>query len=197
VYIAKKAGGSTLIGVAGATAILALTLVKLTRYKPLVFFSVLFILMLLMALIWRWTDLYLIRIITADIAGNIPVLITGIADSLLSIVLLLLYQRQLSNLRMKIQYEWYASKTYRKFIRIVIYFLEFLLIFLLLGFLFHRYAGTNFETKDLTLAAAIIAFVISAAQTLIFLFLPQWRPSTAHRQRPHRHHRHKRSSSSV
>jgi hypothetical protein len=197
VFLAKKAGGSTLIGVAGATAILALTLVKLTRYKPLVFFSVLFILLLLMALIWRWTDLYLIRIITADIASNTPVLITGITDSLLSIALLLLYQQQLTNLRLKITYEWYASKTYRKFIRIVIYFLEFLLLFLLLGFLLHRYAERNFETKDLTITASVVAFIIAAIQTLFFLFLPQQRPTIHHRHRSNRHRRHKQSSSST
>jgi hypothetical protein len=185
VLLAKYLGTGVYIALSGALAISSLTLVKLTRYKPPFFFSVFFVLLLLMSLIWTWTDVYLVRIISMEILRNHSLVINGILDGVISIALILLYQKQLNRLRMKINYDWYASKTYRKFIRVVIYFLLFLFLFWIFSFLFHYFLqNTNYEKKNITIGAAVVAFIITGTQTVLYLI----RPPAVQKSQHHRHH---------
>ena len=89
---AKLANTSMYAALAGTLAIVTLAVVKLTRYKPLFFFSVFFILILVMSVIWHWADYYFIRLITGEIANDPQLAFRGLAEGLISIGIALVYQ---------------------------------------------------------------------------------------------------------
>ncbi len=188
--IAKLANTSLFATLAGVMAIVTLAVVKLTRYKPLFFFSVFFILILVMSIIWHWADYYLIRLITGEIATNTNLALKGLAEGLITIAIALVYQRKLTHLRMKINYEWYVSATYRKFIRLMVYFFLFLLIFWTLGYLFHKgFGGMDFHPVTISAVAGGIALVTTGTLSLLYLIKPPAKKTSSrhHHSRTHHH----------
>lgn len=199
IFLARRLETGVYIAFSGALAIVSITIVKLTKYKPLVFVSVFSILILLMSLIWRWTIYYLIPVITADIATNVKLFTTGLLENLICVALVLIYQRQLTHLRMKINYDWYASKSYRKFIRLLVYFLFFIILFWISGFIFHRYLnGFGFDKTNLTISAAVSSFLIPGTLAVLYLIKPPAKHTGKHTHKhkhKRRHHRHPESNS--
>lgn len=186
---AKLTNTSLLATLSGVLAIVTLTVVKLTRYKPLFFFSVFFILVLVMSIIWRWADYYLIRLITGEIATNTNLALKGLAEGLITIAIALVYQKKLIHIRMKINYEWYVSATYRKFVRLMVYFFLFLLIFWALGYLFHKGFGTmDIHPVTMSAVAGGIALVTTGTLSLLYLIKPDTKKASSRHHHSRRHH---------
>jgi len=173
----------------GALGVISITLAKTYRNKSSFFISILFILCMIMVVIWRWTDIYLIQILSADITENPLLFRVGIIEGILSILLVLLYEKQLNHMRMKISYEWYSSKTYRKFIGLLSFFFIFLTMFWLSGFLIHWFfSGQSYDKHDASIGAAIISFIIAGTPTLFYMLKSSGEQKSRHRhsRRSHR-----------
>ena len=148
---------------------------------------ILLTLIMLMLTIWRWTDRYLIQIITTEPVSDTNLFLTGLYDNLILLGLVWMYQLQLGKIRLKIHYEWYASKTYRKYIRILLYFMLFLTLFWLFAWAFHLVLGnSSVDQVNLTISAALLALAIAGTMAVVYLV----RPPTNH----HSHHSHRRTT---
>lgn len=186
IIFSKYLNTNILATAAGAFSIIFLTIVKLSRYKPLFFFSVFLTLILLMMTLWRWTDRYLIQIITTEQASDTKLFLTGLFDNLILLMLVWMYQYQLWKMRLKIRYEWYASKTFRKFIRLLLYFMLFLTLFWIFSWTFHKiFKSFSFDQINLTISAAVLALAIAGTMAVVYLVRP-----------PVSHHSHRSSRSS-
>lgn len=184
ILASKYLGTNILATTAGVFSIIFLTIVKLSRYKPLFFFSVFLTLVLLMLTIWRWTDLYLIQVITTEPASDSKLFLTGLYDNLILLGLVWMYQFQLGRMRLKIHYEWYASKTFRKFIRMLFYFMLFLALFWLFAWVFHLiFRNSSFDQVNLTISAALLALAIAGTLAVVYLVKP---PVSRHSHRSQR-----------
>ncbi len=169
---------------AGAVSIILLTIVKLSRFKPLFFFSVFLTLVLLMLTIWRWTDRYLIQVITTESVSDSSLFLTGLCDNLILLGLVWTYQFQLGKMRLKIHYEWYASKTFRKFIRLLLYFILFLTIFWIFAWAFHKiFKNFSFDQTNVTISAALLSLAITGTMAVVYLVKP---PANHHSHRSRR-----------
>lgn len=184
ILASKYLGTNILATTAGAFSIIFLTIVKLSRYKPLFFFSVFLTLVLLMLTIWRWTDLYLIQVITTEPVSDTKLFLNGLYDNLILLGLVWIYQIQLGRMRLKIHYEWYASKTFRKYIRMLYYFMLFLALFWLFAWVFHLiFRNSSFDLVNLTISAALLALAIAGTLAVVYLVKP---PASRHSHRSHR-----------
>jgi hypothetical protein len=178
---------------AGAAAVISLTVAKYFQYKALFFISVVSILAMVMAEIWNWTDIYLIPILSASVILNLPLFYHGILEGISLIFFILLYKRQLNHMKMKITYTWYSSITYKAFIKILLFVFIFLSLFWITGFFVHLYYSDQlYDKNEATKGAALAALALTAIPAILMLIKPgSYRKS---RHRPRHHHRHHSSS---
>jgi hypothetical protein len=191
IYLLMRITNPNLYAVlAGAIAVSSLTIARYFQYKAVFFISVVAILAMLMSEIWNWTDIYLIPILSGNIVSNLPLFRQEILEGIVLVFFIILYKWQLNRMKMKITYLWYSSKTYKSFIKILLFFFIFLSLFWVTGFLAHFYfSGQPYDKNEVSKGAAIAALVLTAIPAVLTMIKPRsdrkMRPRTRHR---HRHH---------
>ena len=190
--IAAFTDDSLLVISIGALGAVLITLTRAFKQQTLFFLSILSVLSMLMLEMWRWTDMFMIPVITAEITADVNLFSTGLLEIVLALLAMILYQRQLSKMTMKINFDWYSPKTYKKFILILVYFFVFLTIFLILGFSAHSFlSGRSYNKNDVSIGVAVAAFLMAGIPALIHLLR---KPAEHHHSSHRRSHRHSSSS---
>lgn len=160
--IARITVNSHLVAILGAAAVISITEARQIQSKFLFSLSVIFLLGMVMAVVWNWTDLYLMPLLSASLVNQSTLFLQGLVEGAASIALILIYYRQLKHMGLKITYTWYSSTTYRHFIRLLIFFYLFLTLFLTFGYIVHgHFSGSKYDRQLVSQVSAGLALVMS------------------------------------
>jgi hypothetical protein len=180
------------VAVTGALGIIVLTISRILKSKSGIFFALLALMVMVMIYHWHWVDDFFPSMFSSDFTAGKLLFIGGLAEGLITMVVIWNYTKLLHNLNMRISKAWFAKQTFLKLIRLLFFFQLFLILFWISRYLLHLSKPVgSYNQRDFTVMAGCIALIAACIPSFIYFAGSR---GSIKKHHYHRHHRSHRSS---
>ncbi len=194
VILARLFHVSLISPVLGAAGILLLTASKRWRFRQGVLASIFSMFGMTMFFAWKWVDTYVIAILSEEILTKPMLFATGLAESLILIIMVWMFKRSVGSIHMRLSQDWFVKKLYVKLFEMVFYFQLFLMFCWVFAFILLTVDSlTGLEPRYSALLAGAIALLSAGIPAIAYLING---PHVTHKHRHSRHHHRDESETS-
>lgn len=173
----------------GGTGIVLVAISKQRRYMPGVVLSGIFLFTMSMAFIWEWATHYLKFVLSAEIVSGERVFSSGFVDSLVPVVLVWIFYRQLKIIRNHSSQNKSFKSLFVKLSKLFFYLLSSMLCFWIIAWLLLRFQSlTSLRIQDSVMVAGALTLLIAGVPAIVYI--SKGAPSSEkHHHHHHHHHR--------
>jgi hypothetical protein len=171
----------------GALGIILLAISKLWKFRAGAIIAVACQLAMAMIFNWAWADYYFISILSAEQVSRPFLFTNGLLDTLIPIILIWTFHKQLNDIHIRSSQKWFVKKSYVTFFKLLLYFQAFLLLFWIFAMmLLSAHPLTGFVPQDSAMIAGALALLATGIPAIIYI--TKGAPS-GRRRHVHRRHR--------